>query len=553
MTLDLSRHLPPYRSLLNPGAQYDYSTHTLVPVQTPLLPPAPPPSARKIKMKYKLLLSDVLRRRLKLSLRLLLLVAPMSAPPAPPPPTFVLLPTELLLWVVELVDDRHSHLALMQTCRLMYRLTKPRLYREVCPLLTYRLAQLVTQLRLDPNLGVMVERLDLSRLEANEEPDTLEPVTRVELNPRFPGGWAIDVESLEEDRPPPGLKAGWRDWKFRGNPLYDHVVPLAKTMSHQVSTGRLSVSSALTHRLRRMWRALSHGSSSDLPLVELARPSMRRRLSLPPPPPPRTRAKSVLFSMPLDPHWVRSSPLVHPRLGQYAYCRDLPVGYVLHLLEACPRLRVLSLGGTVISHDYLVTEPALFASCDSIHASAREAAGTIAKLMFQSLDELAATAAGLSLPTSDAYSLRSGRLGMSAFLLLKLVQALERLAQAYYTWDKRPAERVFLLDLNLKTINPEHLEMALVHALVDAIAERAGTLERLCLDLLVWINTGVLQRMFADRGERWPRLLWVLFVNAGMSKQLSWAKVWSGRRLWGFLDSPRRSVAPRVVAVGLQY
>ncbi|KAK6540937.1 hypothetical protein TWF694_008320 [Orbilia ellipsospora] len=104
----------------------------------------------------------------------------------------------------------------------------------------------------------------------------------------------IDLSNIAAETPEDLALAGWRDWKYRNEPLH-------------------TIRREDNFKLRRSGKVA------------------------PPPTPP----KGV-------------HPLPSPFLTQYHTCRDVPLGAVMHILIACQRLRKLNLSNVLVAADYAV-------------------------------------------------------------------------------------------------------------------------------------------------------------------------------------------------------
>ncbi|KAI9848630.1 MAG: hypothetical protein M1838_000469 [Thelocarpon superellum] len=101
--------------------------------------------------------------------------------------------------------------------------------------------------------------------------------------------------------------AGWREWKYRADPL--------ASLRRSLGTGTASSSPSVHQRRGRTIESwLSQGSSTH--------------------------------------------PLPHSFLRQWSFSRDLPIGAVLHVLEACPGIRKLDLSYLTLTADYAITSSA---------------------------------------------------------------------------------------------------------------------------------------------------------------------------------------------------
>ena len=259
-TVDFHSHLPPYRSLLNPNAKYDYRTHSLIPLSQNELNGLRSSFEKKknatangsngnnstslFKMKYKSLLSDVSR---SISMRISnpnllasstttistkqIVTSSKRKSPIVPSMQFKDLPIEIQDYVFYLVDSKVDYKSCMYTCKLFYFLAKPYYYQDLHFTTTYRFAQFISYLRLNSNVGQYVRTIDLSGIkpgydeEAQEEEENVNAAINAvailedqeennnNVHPRL-----NNHESIGKDDSDAKVLAGWRDWKFKTNP-----------------------------------------------------------------------------------------------------------------------------------------------------------------------------------------------------------------------------------------------------------------------------------------------------------------------------------------------
>lgn len=457
--VEYNKYLPAYRSLLNPTAKYDYKTHLLVPLsQLELktivarfqLNQLPQP----FKMKYRSLLSDVLRK----ALILLLKVRPKFETPATLRATqsmwkrcksFSQLPVEIQMYVFSFVADRDSFRTCLATSRRFYHLAKPFLYREVSFTSTYRLAQFVTSLRLNPTLGCYVVSLDLLQLK--------------------PGNYELELMRDEHEDPvqdehaddPAAALAGWRDWKYKNNPLYSlhPAVPLTRTLSNS------SASNVNMHK---------HAKLSKY---------FRRRASI-----PLVQHPAHLCSQP-------SLTLSHPRINRfltnYSASKDVPVGYVLHLINLCPNLEELNMGSLLLLTDYRIV-PAV-----ALRYQTYDLTTNYHKDLLKIIDLLLP----LPIQTSNnpfeneppkAVDPPSLQLSVFSLSFSKPIRKYNSLlppspSVTGMLFLSRGDGRLYLSDLNLRAINTAHLEIVLEAEVFRAL-ERRPNLRRVNLSSLIWIS-----------------------------------------------------------------
>ncbi|KAI9702093.1 MAG: hypothetical protein M1836_001437 [Candelina mexicana] len=111
----------------------------------------------------------------------------------------------------------------------------------------------------------------------------------------------ISMFGMEEDAEKP--LAGWREWKYRSEPLYS---------LHKEDKA------ALTSNSPR--RASSMSSESGAP-------------------------------------FFATHPRPNPFLKQWSMCRDVPMGSIIHVLAACKRLKTIDLSYLSIAADYRISTP----------------------------------------------------------------------------------------------------------------------------------------------------------------------------------------------------
>lgn len=364
--LDYHAHLPPYRLLLLPNARYDYQTHLFVPISQNELNSmrnanaAHSDKTSKIKMKYKLLLLDVSRRTLLLSMRIngshaevLPLQTHLKQKDAFRfPVSFGLLPIEIQVHIFGLVDLKESYLACMHTSKSFYQLAKPWLYERVVFTSTYRFAQFVTYLRLNADVGRYVREVDLSAI----KPGNYE----AELDGSDDENSHLEEDTFHvhhNDTHPSRIRAGWREWKFKSNPLYSVHMPSSTNLTKIASNSQISAKSLKSHSLYTS-KTVGLGSVHRLlKYLRYFRPRRRPRADLEPAPSVPKAPTAALHDQPpaRAPH-----PAVNRFLLGYALSKDVPVGYILHLINLCPHVTLLNLGGLSLSIDYEITKAQMY-------------------------------------------------------------------------------------------------------------------------------------------------------------------------------------------------
>lgn len=505
---DFSRYLPSYRLLLSPNARYDYKTHSLVPLTPHELNVirsihAAKKNSGKIKMKYKLLLSDVSRRTL-----LLLMKIPIRHL-GTAKPSFRSLPIELQRHILYFVDDFESYKGLLAVSRHMYVLAKPFVYSQLAFSLTYRFGQFIAYLRLNSHIGELVHEVDLSGIR--------------------PSNYLVEDDDVESEEKP---LAGWRDWKFKNNPLYTMHVPLTKVHS----VGQVSVK-------------LAKSASSKKRLSKLLKVKKRRSETIPPA--TKRRQPEALH---LDTNTSEHPPL-NKFLASYAASKDVPIGYVLHLIRLCPNLVRINLGNLSLSMDYEISRADIFKyqTFDLMNNYPKDMVKHIDNVV-DSLYEKSVYSLELPLlrpldlqqPLSQASSMFS-----LSFAKPKYNSLLPPLPPTVtdISYMNKGDGKVYLSDLNLKSINANCLkrvhETEILSTIIDVHTTSDGpSLTYINLSSMVWLNKLVvrdflmqllrsvptevpddssLDSMDANLACPSPLDLTVDLTDSGMYKNLPWA------------------------------
>lgn len=559
-SIDFHSHLPPYRSLLSPNARYDYKTHSLIPISETELNAIHTgrgnsvKASSKIKMKYKSLLSDVSRKTSILSMRI---GSTSTIPRSLPPCTFSSLPVEVIDHIILLLDFA-DHKSCMLVNKQLYRLTKPHLYRCIRFTSPYRLAQFVTYLRYNPEVGTYVKEIDLSALKPGVGDSSTEDVFAFfDLNNH-------EISAAE-------VLAGWRDWKYLKNPLYS-------LHSHsnlwKVSSNSVLLNSTKTVNSRRTlsssssnpgkFRKLSHSLKYFKP--KKTSESSTRKRKIPP-------TSEVLELKSQSDH-----PQQHPRINkfllEYATLRDIPVGYILHIVNLCPNLISLNLANISLSADYEITSPMVYKyrTVDLVNNYSKDLLSMVNNLMTVPESNLAKFDSERPNDPESTFSLFSSGSGSPSNLkgTMDLVSQsfasptnrkynslLPPLPQNNYdaSYVKSGDGKVFLSDLNLKSINGSYLSRINEQEILLAISSRyaynchrRSCLQYLNISSVVWLDLakirGFLVALLGSdvellksscedlenqalefREEHYRRNLVIDLSNSGMYKVLHWAKV----------------------------
>ncbi|RKP32994.1 hypothetical protein METBISCDRAFT_11215 [Metschnikowia bicuspidata] len=473
--VEYKKYLPSYRSLLNPNARYDYKTHLLVPLLQQDINSIVArfqkrqQASRKssLQMKYRSLFTDPSLKSLRMSQR--------SALPHTLAATrtfrgrcsyFWQLPVEIQNIVLTHIDDRQSYLNLSRTSRAMYHITQPFLYRSISFTSTYRFAQFITCLRLNLSLGLYVVNVDLSSIVPGYS-KSKDGINAADADDDGPGVEDTLSNSL----------AGWRDWKYKNNPLIaPHpapVVPIARVLP-QVSLHAHSplkrIKWAKYFKLKR--------SQSDA-----------------------TAAPPVASHKP-PPVLIQSHQSTHPRISKfllnYAQSNDVPTGYVLHLINICPNLESVNFAGLTFFTEYRIKLAYLrqYQRYDLMKNFRKDARRTIGEFGPSQYHHTSGSFGAPVFP-SNCTGGDLAQCASSVFSLNSLAKPMRKNNSFLpplgppvneLTYTTEGDRTVYLSDLNLRKINANHLYSVLPDEIFVDLGKRSYSLRHLNMSLMIWVN-----------------------------------------------------------------
>lgn len=245
------------------------------------------------------------------------------------------LPTEVLTMILSLLEDK-SQISCLYVNRHFNKASKPLIYKAPHLRSTYRVAQFVSSLKEFPN-GQLVKSLDLSKLEPG-----------LSVAPDDSSALSDDVASA---------LACWRDWKYKNDPLYG----ASFTYNLSKSKSTMSYDSAASTGSLNRFLTMFKGSDSELQKVKAAlgkifkwRIGMDRKASI------KKLQKlsqdkqqtTVRFILDTVQPFNTSHPQTNKFLLKYADSKDLPIGYVLYLLDLCPNLQHVNMSNVSLSDDF---------------------------------------------------------------------------------------------------------------------------------------------------------------------------------------------------------
>lgn len=506
--LEFNNYLPPYRSLLNPSVTYDYQKHRQIqvsPLDIKLLLSKfqimqLPAQSTQFKMKYRSLLLDVSIKASLLSRKVLTLKQPLIRLFATRSRTtsFFHLPLEVQLLVFRYVDDPEAYRRNMLVCKLFYQLLKPFLYRLVSFTSTYRFAQFIAILRLNPQLASFVIDVDLLNLKPGNYEALLAHDNRED-----------DDQDIDNDAAL--FLACWRDWKFQRNLYVLHSTP----QSHI----RSAVPAHTPNARKRMKLAnyfKRRKSQSNVTERQVPHPRVVHHHG----PPTHPKANRVLLS--------------------YASSRDVPVGYVLHLINMCSNLQSLNIANLSLSSDYRVVPIHHFRYqpydlVNNYHKDLKTIVNSLAPRVNEQTRSTptfsSSPLAGLASSASSVFSIPS--FSAPAPKYNSLLPPIKTDKQYLNHCDGN----LFLSDLTLKSINTTHLQTVLHREIFSALAAKETRLQSMIMTSVIWIDAKLVREYLILALKDNIRMTgghWVYsaddkpfvldLTDSGMERNLPWAR-----------------------------
>lgn len=477
--------------------------------------------------------------------------------------TIALLPAEVLDHIFYYVSDVHDLQACLYVNKLFYNSAKPFYYADLAFTSTYRVAQFVTYLRVNPSVGEFVRRIDLSNLMLGTD----EAQRRATSRPQYPlarppTGFPRptgDSPNRHDSNPPArgddddlDVSAGWRDWKLKGTPLY---------LFQHLSVRKQSVSSQQDALVRKRQDAKSMRSlgsvKSSATIQSIAKRSLKQVLGLfskvwskdnaeqlrkSSEPRPSHEVLQLSRTFVDDSKTTNTTTLLHPVshkiLQSFATTRDIPIGYAIHMVTLCPNLEELNLAGVNLSTDYVIerSKASRFRTYDLMSHYPKDLASIITSIttrlphlkndthlsLVDKMVNLAKSYPGYGWSQSSmatSFAPASSKMQYNS-LLPPLESAVCDLS---YLSD--PASRVYLSDLSLKSINNTYLRKAHERQLLKCITdvhwektlrntanlevqvtlngERRGSLRRIDLLSMVWLNQSLARQFLMRLIDNW--------------------------------------------------
>ncbi|KAH3684396.1 hypothetical protein WICPIJ_004636 [Wickerhamomyces pijperi] len=442
------------------------------------------------------------------------------------PDTLNNFPIEILNLIVDYSDDLHSQVTCLYVSKSFHKATKPLIYHTPLLTSTYRVAQLLTSIRENPENGKLIKNLDFSKLEAGV-------IVQEDQNPSgstdSETGEGNDTDSLNDAGSVLDYAyASWRDWKYRGDPLYGSSFLNSYTLSKSKST--LSVDSMPVYTTHSNISGLSlicrfKSSSSNIDAKSpISKIKSFLKLKLTRSKRPRSfsdvtndnRSSSKKSTSERNKLNVRFGAVSNPKfrpfhddhpytnkfLLKYANSKDIPIGYLLYFIELCPNIVSLNMSSITLSSDHKI----IYRHGSGTTSSAP---GTVSRPRGTSLVEDA-----LIFLTPHNSSRNSLRTSMS-------FNHQDQIKPKYLSDSN--------VYFDVKTFDNEFKELTEMDVL-DSILENLSHLEVLKMACIPWLNFKNVQDMFIKKANKLvaSRLqgagkLEIDLTNSGMIKNMRWA------------------------------
>ncbi|KAH3661875.1 hypothetical protein OGAPHI_006054 [Ogataea philodendri] len=578
---ELTRYLPPYRSLLSPDRTFDYRSHKYVDGSvefklTHLFGRKRKPDST-IKMNYRSLLSPLTHTKKRildaasdtLSVKSFKSTRSMSSlrrVQALTAQNLMDLPDEILTLIFKnLADDHKSLVYLLYVNKRCNYSVKPVLYENPYITSTYRLAQLVHTITNNQELALMVKTIDLSKINPGLEIEE----NALQFYEMFITGEGSqnDWDSADKD-----VLAGWRDWRYRDHPLYG----LQRTVSGQASrharhssrpelvTRKVSTSSnsttmslysnhydsetELSHTLstspirktkkvtlvssiKRVFKQGSGDGRVSADEISDWYSDIKTTKQHPVTFPAKISDVDYLMSprtSPFDGHsqpYSTSHPLQNRFLSQYCFSKDVPIGYLLHILQECKNLVHIDFSGVSCSNDFEMKDYEYF-----------------------------------NWQTSKGKLKRPPVIACRSLLLDVKEHERKQKEESLLLSQFKSEKPIFWSDTQreLDWQNTQHVQLEYVDIFKQM--NKLENLQTIKLRSICWLTQSTIRTILAESRSR-SRLQYIDCTDSGMRKSLDWAKKRSVKQWERYLrprSPPRRTVVqtsstPNFENIGQEY
>ncbi|SCU95084.1 LANO_0E09208g1_1 [Lachancea nothofagi CBS 11611] len=529
------------------------------------------------------------------------------------------LPMEIMAMVIEqftqgaCFEDSRTLVRCLYVNKKLYEATKTELYKAPTFTSTYRFAQFVTTLRLHPQNGLLVRQLDLSMLKnglieegckskadkhcrsgderiparrRTSARDILEEADEDETEDMEEDSGVADPERaltpIEDDLPDIAL-AGWRDWRYRFDPLYGNQMLTCNNAMRKVNSRPSSINSNGTGSTgigpgcRRSHRSnssvtsftttimSSFYNSPSLSSISLtssydnakgaatgkwfnklfsSKKSAKQQYER------FVEAKfknannidevcadgtqdkannrtSVKFSVQTslkDQPFHERHPMTNKFLLKYALSKDIPLGYLFHVVKLCPNITALNLADLSISTDFRLhtKKDSNWNHATSLLPDVQVTTSDADALVGRNLESVYFT------DSSKGHGSYENTGGILSKKLddLHFVSPYTMLGESWISSNYPPPIDRRTKIRGQRTLNQRQHNYSLskleVRQLLELIHDRLTDLSRLNMDNVVWCNQPDVKGFVFSSLEHNPDLH-VSFLHAGMGRNLSWA------------------------------
>ncbi|KAI5951263.1 COS111 [Candida jiufengensis] len=396
------------------------------------------------------------------------------------------LPIEILDYIFYFIDEKSDYKNCLFTCKLFYCMSKPYYYENLEFTSTYRFAQFISYLRLNSEIGQYVKKIDLSGIKPGYDEDAENEANH--YNDIIGENDEDEIVSLPSNK----TLAGWRDWKFKNNPLYTiHPSPnaLSKTRSN-ASYSQLSIVSSKSNSSQKS----SSSKKFSKPFKYLKSKKRRRAFNNG----PKTRKTPRLEYLKLPPNSIPTGsdkistphPLINKFLLNYSTSKDVPIGYVLHLINLCPNITSLNLGNLSLSTDYEISRTSIhkYQNFDLMNNHPKDLLTKIDNCMkFDGLDTLCSFDGNSIFNSHHLFSFKPHGSNVSTASSIYSVTTFTKPIRKYnsllpplpqtvsdISYLNKGDGKVYLSDLNLKSINNSYLKKKDESEVLRAITRNYG-------------------------------------------------------------------------------
>ncbi|AET37428.1 Cos111p Ecym_1178 [Eremothecium cymbalariae DBVPG len=299
-------------------------------------------------------------------------------------------------------NDYKSLIKLLYVSKKFYLAAKVLVYESPQFTSSYRVGQFVTSIRLNPESAKLVKQLDLSQLRnglIEDDCQKTEIITQPSNRLAERRTSNVDLrEVVESDAPLPDVAlATWRDWRLRFDPLYSSPILNSYNLKRirYSNTGigpTTSIGTSGQRKTRRSYYSISSTISSSLHPRSHSLTSFNDKSTT-----IRKRVKDIrwitsLFGLPKTKKHLgsrhktikrcreqndgnltvkairaasqhvhqsetqKSDTQRHPHankfLLKYTVYKDIPIGYLLHIIDHCSSLHTLNISNLSISTDF---------------------------------------------------------------------------------------------------------------------------------------------------------------------------------------------------------